>query len=519
MPVKAMTASEGTGLDGEKGFADRVRTGAMWAGGSTLLLRFANIAIMAVIARIVSPNELGVFALTLVAYGVVVSVAELGVASAIARSDLDEAAIAPTVVTISVVTSLSLASIMFAFAEPLAVALGSAEAADPLRVMALCVAMIGPFAVPGAQLQRTFRQDLIFRANIVSFIPSSAVLILVALLGDGAIAFAWSRVVGQLVVGMMMWLSAPRHYWPGFNRQAVRMLLAFGIPLAAANLLGQILLNVDYIFVGRLLTIADVGLYNLAFNISVWSTAVIGSMLNGVVLPAFSRVRRVGGDMQAALGKAVRTVALIASPIAALTLSLAAPLIATIYGEKWVGAAPVLGVLSVYGFFSVVCLLLANVIASTGRTAVLLVVQAVALAVLIPVMWVGTTIGGLVGVGVSHIAVILLATFPIYLWAIRRTTGAGVLVIARALWWPVAAAVLSGLIAWGVSSLVPFAPVKLVAGGIAGGIVYLILTAPLLGMMVPTSIVQRRPVAAALRILGGPLRVLGGLGSARRVAE
>ncbi len=517
MSVNRVADIEGAGLDGEKGFADRVRTGAMWAGGSTLLLRFANIAIMAVVARIVSPNELGVFALTLVAYGVVVSVAELGVASAIARSDLDEAKIAPTVVTISVVTSLSLASIMFAFAAPLAVALGSAAAADPLRVMALCVAMIGPFAVPGAQLQRTFRQDLIFRANIVSFIPSSAVLILIALMGDGALAFAWSRVIGQLVVGTMMWVSAPKHYWPGFDRHVVRMLLAFGLPLAAANLLGQILLNVDYIFVGRLLTIADVGLYNLAFNISVWSTAVIGSMLNGVVLPAFSRVRRVGGDLQSALGRAVRTVALIASPIAALTFCLASPLIVTIYGAKWAAAAPVLGVLSVYGFFSVVCLLLANVIASTGRTMVLLIVQVVALACLIPVMWVGTTLGGLVGVGVAHIAVILLATFPIYLWAIRRTLGAGIRVIVRALSWPVGAAVVSGAAAWAIASIFTLAPLKLLVGGMVGGVLYLILTAPLLSTLMPESLARRRVVDVVLRVLGGPLRALGG-GTERRGA-
>jgi lipopolysaccharide exporter len=491
----------------EKGLGDRVRAGAMWAGGSTLVLRFANIAIMAVVARIVAPAELGVFALTLVAYGVLVSVAELGVASAIARSDLDEAAIAPTVVTISVVSSFALAALMFAFAEPIAIALGSVDAAAPLRVMALCVAMIGPFAVPGAQLQRTFRQDLIFRANLLSFVPSSAVLILVALLGDGAIAFAWSRVVGQLVVGVLMMVSVTKLYRPGFDRRVVRMLLGFGLPLAFANLLSQILLNVDYVFVGHLLTIEDVGLYTLAFNISVWSTAVIGSMLNGVVLPAFSRVRGEGGDLHSALGRAVRTVALIAAPIGALSLALASPLIVTVYGAKWEGAAPVLGVLAVYGFISVVCLLLANVVASTGRTVVLLVVQAIALVVLIPVMWAGTTVGGLIGVGMAHIVVILLATFPIYLWAIRRTTGAGFGIVARSLSWPVAAAVVAGSAAWAVAMLVPSAPLKLLVGGLAGGLVYLVATAPLFEQLLPSALARKPVVLAVLRVVDRPARL------------
>jgi hypothetical protein len=94
-----------------------------------------------------------------------------------------------------------------------------------------------------------------------------------------------------------------------------------------------------------------------------------------------------------------------------------------------------------------------------------------------------------------------------------------VLVIVRALWWPVAAAAVSGLAAWGVSTLVPFAPVKLLVGGIVGGIVYLVLTGPLLSMLLPHSITSRRPVALVLRVLGAPLRAVGESGTARRAAE
>lgn len=470
---------------GEKSLGDQVRSGALWAGGNALFLRFANILIMAVVARIVAPAELGVFALTLVVHGIVVSVAELGVASAIARSDQDLDAIAPTVVTISVLTSLTLAGLMAAFAAPLALLLGSADAEDPLRVMALCVALIGPFAVPGAQLQREFRQDLIFRAGAIAFLPGSAVLIALSVLGDGAMAFAWSRVVGQLVMGTLMLLSVSRKYRPGLNTRILGALMRFGLPLALANLLSQVLLNIDYVFIGRILTIEEVGLYNLAFNISLWSTAVIGSILNGLVLPAFSRVRAEGGDMTVALSGAVRTVALVASPLSAMALALASPLIVTVYGGAWSAAAPVLMVLSIYGFFSVICLLLANVIVSSGRTGILFTVQAVALAALIPVMWAGVTIGGLVGVATAHIAVILLATFPLYVFAIKRSLGAGPGVIGRALRWPVLAAVVAGVVAWAVALTVSLPAVQLLFGGLVGGTVYVVLTAPLLAALVP----------------------------------
>ncbi|MCB5273173.1 Teichuronic acid biosynthesis protein TuaB [Arthrobacter sp. SO5] len=476
--------------------ASDVKKGSLWTGASTLLLRLSNIALMAVVARIVAPDELGVFALAVTVQAVLLSVAELGVASAIARTDLDVDAIAPTVVSISVITSLFLAGLMALFAGDIAGVLGSPAAEQPIRILALSVALIGPFAVPGAQLQSSFRQDLVFRANMVSFFPASAVLILIALGGDGAAAFAWSRVVGQLVAGSLMLLSVPKRYSFGLNKAYLGPLIGFGVPLALANLLSQALLNVDYVFVGRLMSTADVGLYMLAFNVCMWSTAVIGSILNGIVLPAFSSVQRDGGDMRTALSSAVRTVAFIACPIAAFTCTFATPLVTAIYGSQWVDAGPVLRVLSFYGVVFVLGLLFANVIISTGRTWVLFSVQFVALVSLIPALTVGIHFAGLVGIGIAHIAVISVVTLPAYLWAVSRTTGARIGFILLAMGRPAIASIAAGIIAALVTWPLSIDLVKLCVGGVAGAVVYAFLTRHMLVPMLPESWRERFPGSA-----------------------
>ena len=464
-----------------------VKKGAIWTGASTLLLRFSNIALMAVVARIVAPDELGVFALAVTGHAVLVSIAELGVASAIARTDLDIDKIAPTVTSIAVFSSLVLAGLMAGFAEPLAAFLGSPLAEGPLRILAIGVALIGPFAVPGAALQRTFRQDLIFRANIISFVPSSAALIILALGGDGAAAFAWSRVIGQLVAGLLMLFSVPKKYLPGFNPAYLRPLIKFGLPLALANILSQVLLNVDYVFVGRMMSTADVGKYLLAFNICMWSTAIIGAILNGVVLPAFSQVKRDDGDVPKAIKHAVRTVALVACPIAAVTCTFASPVITTIYGGQWVEAGPILRVLSFYGVVFVLGLLFANIIISTGRTWVLFTVQVSALLCLMPALMVGIHFGGLVGIGVAHIAVISLVTLPVYLWALRRATGVRATQVLLVLRRPLLASAAAALVAWLVTVPLEADLAKLAVGGVSLAVVYIALTIPLLLPLLPDS--------------------------------
>ncbi|MEO7058296.1 MAG: hypothetical protein ABI083_01110, partial [Lapillicoccus sp.] len=79
------THSDGgpTALEGDV-LHSRVRSGVLWSGASVILMRFSNIALMVVVARIVVPAEFGTFTTALVVHAMLVSIAELGVSAAIA---------------------------------------------------------------------------------------------------------------------------------------------------------------------------------------------------------------------------------------------------------------------------------------------------------------------------------------------------------------------------------------------------------------------------------------------------
>ena len=491
-----MSSPEPDESDSSASLDRKVRRGSFWLGANSIVMRFSNIAVMAVVARIVIPEEFGVFTLAVVAQAMIATVAELGVASAIARRDLDENAIAPTAVTVSVGIGILLGGLLALFAEPIAIALGSVEAAPALRILAISVALSGLFVVPSAQLQRDFRQSVIFRTSFVGSIVGSAVLIVLAVGGNGAEAFAWSRVVGQLITGILVIIALSRRYGPGWNRESLSLLLKFGLPLALANLLSQVVANVDYLFVGHTLALRDVGLYTLAFNISSWATSVLSSVLNGIVLPAFSAVRGRNGDVQGTLFLATRSVALVAFPIAALTSGLALPLIVTVYGERWAAAAPVVVILSVYGAAGAIGQLVANLLIASGRTGVLLWVQVAVLIVLVPALWIGITTAGLVGVGLAHVVTVLVITLPVYLFSLNRALRVSLLPMLRGGAWPLLAAILAGGIAYAATLPLSIHWVQLLVGGACGGIAYLLLTYGQLMLLLPAG-----PRARAERLM------------------
>jgi lipopolysaccharide exporter len=500
--------------------SSRVRRGVIWNAITTLALRVVNILITATIAHILSPKDFGVFAVALTAFTIVSAIGEFGVASCLIRADLDLDALAPTMATVSLASSAVMAGVMAIFAGPIATALGSRYAAGPVRVMALAVILTGILAVPSAQLVRDFKQDKIFLANIISFVPSTAVLLILAKFGSGSMAFAWSRVVGQFAVGAVMIASTGRHYWPGASRNAFSVLWRFGIPLAGANFVNFILLNVDYALVGRFMGPVALGTYVLAFNVASWPSNLLGSIINNVAMPAFSRVKHDAELLRKSISDSLRMVALVVMPMCAIIVALARPLVLTLYGAKWAAASGVLSALAIYSAVSVVCLLFANMLGGTGKTRMLLVIQIIWLAALAPAMLIGVHYRGIVGAAFAHVVIIGPIVLPCYLFAMRRSIGTHIRPLAAAIVPAVVASAVAAAAAYGAASVFTEPPAQLVAGLLAGGVIYVAGALPqFIGLLGPGQLrkLRRRRAfrvyIALARLVGIP--VLSGRHAAR----
>jgi lipopolysaccharide exporter len=456
----------------------RVRHGALWSSLSTVVLRLTNICITAVVAHILTPRDFGVFTVALTAYTITASLGELGIASCLIRADLDIDVMAPTMVTVSLTTSAVFAGAMAGFASHIAAALGSADGTGPVRIMALTIFINGVFAVPGAQLTRDFKQRTLFLANVISLVPSTCVLLLLAKSGSGAMAFAWSRVVAQLVMGGVMFAAAPKHYKPGISRDAILVLLRFGLPLAGANFVNYILLNVDYAFVGHLIGAVALGIYMLAFNLASAPGFLIGNVINSISMPAFSRVKHDPDRLKGALASALRAMSMILMPMCGLMIALSRPIVLTLYGARWAAAADVLSILSVYSAISIICILFANMLTSLGKAKFILVVQLLWLCALIPAMALGVRRDGIAGAAIAHIAVIGPLILPSYLFVLKRATGVRLSMLGRAILPSLVAGSAAALAARGTASQFTSPLTQLVTGLAVGGLVYGVAAAP-----------------------------------------
>ena len=451
-----------------------LRGGLLWGAvgvGSGRVLQFVTTLLL---ARILAPEHFGALAIALVVQTIAMNVTELGATAALGRADRDPAEIAPTIFTIGLVTSTVITAAVFAGAPVLADAMGDPTAAPIVQIMAFTILLSGLSGVPAAMVWRNYLQRPRAFVEIAGALCSLALVVPMALDGWGAFALAWSRLAGQLITTIGYWRVTPQRFLPGFRKAEAAYVLRLGMPLALANLVVFATLNLDYVIVGRTLGTAELGVYLLAFNLASLPSSLITAMIRTVAIPTFGRLHKAGmlaGAAPAALG----AVACLAMPVSALLVGLSGPLIEVLYGEAWAGAAAAMIGLGIFGAGRILTEMLADLCVGAGRTVGLFWVQVVWFATLLPALLAGAWYSGLAGVGAAQAAVIWLAVLPVYFFMVRRTVGAGIGAMLLQCAPPAAAAVLSGFAAWMAAGAVrePFAAV--VAGGLAGTALYVVL--------------------------------------------
>lgn len=456
----------------------KVGSAAKWSLINTVVMRLGNFATGIVLARFfLGPEAWGVYGIAQTVLLVLLSANELGVSLAIVRWEGDPRRFAPTVLTLSAASSCLLYAVLFAVAPAVAGVLGSPEASGVLRVMCLCVVLDGLSQVPAGFLTREFAQGRRMAVDGLNFVLSTAVTLLLAVEGFGAMSFAWGSVVGNVAALIGCCLAAPGTLKFGWDREQARALLKFGLPLAGASMLALGVVNVDTMVVGSALDPLALGFYVLAFNISGWPVRIISEAARRVSFAGFSRLADSPQALAAGFARALGVVMAGTVPICVLLAALAAPVVELIYGERWLPAARALPWLMALGLVRIGCELAYDCLVAIGHRRSLIGVQGLWLIVLIPALVIGARTGGIVGVAQGHVLVAGAVVVPVFLLALHRG-GIRLGTVARACAWPLLGGAVMSAVLLLLERYLGGGVLALLATGAAGTLCYVLCVLP-----------------------------------------
>ena len=446
-----------------------------WSLVNTVASRFGTLGIGIVLARVLGPEQFGTFAVALVALMAVLSFNELGVSLAIVRWPTDPAQIAPTVNTISVISSSIIAALGWIGAPAFTALMGNPEATGVVRILILSVLVNGAVAGPAALLQRNFRERTRMGIDQVNVWVGALVALGLAVTGMGAMALAIGRLLGALLSGAMFIKASPLPYRLGWSREFAMPLMRFGLPLAGTSIIVFAVGYTDQLVAGSILGATVLGFYVLAFNLSSWPVSIVSQPLRRVAPAAFASVQGEPARMRQSVLVLFGVVGAATIPAFFAIAGASRPLVRLVYGEVWLPAAAALAWLVIAALCKIFNELIYDYIVVLGRTGVVFLIQCCSLAVLIPALLLGAHFGGLVGVAMAQAAVSVVVVLPLYLWQLRRI-GIGVGTILRSLSVPFLAGIGSGAFAWMISNVIlnPWISLPL-SGSLAIGLISVLL--------------------------------------------
>lgn len=303
-----------------------------------------------ILARLLVPEDFGIVAMASIVVGLVDTLLDLGVGSALiqnrnaGRDDFD------TAWTLRLAQG-ALAAIALWLAAPLAAGMfHDPRLVDVIRAMALTVILGGFENIGIVAFQKNMEFGRDFRFFFCRRLSGFVVTI--------ALAFSlhsyWAMVVGALVgrtAGVL--LSYILHdYRPRFSVAKLGAMWSFSQWILVRNLGAYGLLQLDKFLIGRRTDAATMGAYSLADEISSMPTTELLAPLGRVLFPLFVRVADDVALLRQAFCKAIGLQTLFALPAGVGLALVARDAVPLLLGDQWLLAIPLVQTLALISVFT-----------------------------------------------------------------------------------------------------------------------------------------------------------------------
>ena len=329
----------------------RTASGVATAVLTQAVRMLVQLAGMAILARILAPNDFGVLAMATTVTLFVGIFADLGLSVATVQRNVIDQSTVSTLFYVNVAVGCVLALVCFATAPLLTWAFG-----DPrVSFVAMALGASIPISAAGAQhaalLQRSMRWAPLQWTPIIAQTLGAIV----------AILLAWQTAIGYWALVAQLWVNSvvsttALWYFRGWRPSGVPRWhgaspsLPFGFHLAGSYFISYFQRQFDKILVGERWGAAAVGYYSRAYQLFMLPYTLVEGPIASAVIPALSRVQHDPERWRNAYLRAFAAVNLLSSAIAVMLVSSAEPIIRIVYGPKWGEAESVFLFLSISMF-------------------------------------------------------------------------------------------------------------------------------------------------------------------------
>lgn len=394
--------------------ASKIAKSGLWLTMSFVIIRGSQLIGQIFFARLLSPEDFGIWGMVLIVTTLSALFKEAAIASVLIQRGLDDKKLVDAVYSLGINVAVGMFILQCLAGYPLSLFFGI-PILWPLTTCTALVFIVGPgIGSHSAVLQRQMKFKQIAISDSAAGIARLGGGVTCAVLGGGVWSFAIAEVVGTVVSSVlksrMSGYQFTYHFIP--DQSAIRAVRGYISSLIGINIAVFINTNGDNFIIAKLLGAQSLGYYSLAYQLAMLPAFAI-SQINRVNFSILSQ--RNNEAQKAYLCQMLELYAIFAAPTYGVALVIAPWLIPYVYGQQWTPAVLIFQIVIVFAYARGFMSILGTALNALDKPNVNAAINWALIPLSIPAFYFGAQLGGINGVAIA-VALILGVGATVWFW-------------------------------------------------------------------------------------------------------
>ncbi len=343
--------------------------GMGWSSFSGLISNGMELLKYIVLARILSPAEFGLLAMTMVIISIGRIFADSGTSNAVIHFQNQNGKQLSTLFWINIMAGLLLYLVIVVLAPWFAGFYGQPEVSRLLWLAGVILPIYASGALFEVLLRKTLSFNKIAVTEIVAALFGLVVAVTLALDGWGVYALIWSHIVTAFTMTLIFMITGISRWSPSleFDLAGVRSHLQFGLFQMGERGLNVYGARIDQLIIGRFFGPEILGAYYIAWQIILFPVMRLSPLLNRVAFPVFAGRQNDNPLLRNGYLKLMSGITSMVTPFFLIAGITAPWLVPVLFGSGWELSIQLIPIMALLGFFKMLGNPSGNIVLSKGR--------------------------------------------------------------------------------------------------------------------------------------------------------
>jgi PST family polysaccharide transporter len=383
---------------------------------------FISLIVSAILARFISPDDFGIFAIANVFLVFFSIIYDSGFSVAIVQQkDLSEEEISD-IFSISVYISIIIASIFFLLSQLISDFYKNEYLVGICRILSINLLFSSLNTIPNSLFLKYKQFKFIAIRTISIQIILGIVSSISAVMGFGLYALLINPVFGAIILFLTNYIKYPIKFRINPNINTLKKIFSYSAFQFLFNFINYFSRNLDNLLIGKFMGVRSLGYYEKSYKLMLMPIQMITNVITPVMHPVFSDYSNDKNKLYQNYLKIIRILAGIGLPTSAFLFFSARELILLIFGSAWEPSVPVFRILAVSAGIQIILSSSGSIFQASGDTKNLFISGFLCAVTIISGMSVGVFVFKTMEATASFVSIAMIINFILGYFILIRIT-------------------------------------------------------------------------------------------------